>query len=187
MKKIILCAFGASFLLLAGCKSGEGGDPKIVLTKFFNAISKKNIDEAKKYVTKDSEGMMSLVQMGMQSAGDKSNDMLNYGKENIEFGAATIDGDKATVPVKDKKSGEATDFTLKKESGDWKVAFDKSTLMEMAQKKMKDHGMGKMHNGMNQSMDSMSNENMQNIDSIKNDAMGRAQKMMDSVNGKSEK
>ena len=186
MKKIILCTFAASFLLLAGCKSGEG-DPKIVLTKFFEAISKKNIDEAKNYVTKDSEGMMSLVQMGMQNAGDKSNDMLNYGKENIEFGAATINGDKATVPVKDKKSGETTDFTLKKESGDWKVAFDKSTLMEMAQKKMKEHPMGKMKNGMNNSMDSMSNEDMQNIDSIKNDAMERAQKMMDSVNGKSEK
>ncbi len=187
MKKIILWAFAAPFLLLAGCKSGEGGDPKIVLTKFFDAISKKNIDEAKKYVTKDSEGMMSLVQMGMQNAGDKSNDMLNYGKENIEFGAATIDGNKATVTVKDKKSGETTDFTLKKESGDWKVAFDKSTLMEMATKKMKEHGMGKMNKGMNDSMKGVSTEDMQNIDLIKNDAMGRAQKMMDSVNGKSEK
>ena len=94
MKKIILCAFTTLFLLLTGCKSGDGGDPKIVLTKFFEAISIKNIDEAKKYVTKDSEGMMSMVQMGMQSAGDKSNDMLNYGKENIEFGTATIDATK---------------------------------------------------------------------------------------------
>lgn len=187
MKKIILCAFAASFLLLAGCKSGEGSDPKIVLTKFFDAISNKNIDEAKKYVTKDSEGMMSMVQMGMQSGGDKSNDMLNYGKENIEFGTATIDGDKATVPVKDKKSGETTDFTLKKENGDWKVAFDKSTLMEMAQKKMKEHGIGKMKNGMSDSIEGMSKEDMQNIDSIKNDAMEQARKMMDSVNGKSEK
>ncbi len=187
MKKIILCAFTTSFLLLAGCKSGDGGDPKIVLTKFFEAISTKNIDEAKKYVTKDSEGMMSMVQMGMQSAGDKSNDMLNYGKENIEFGTSSIEGDKATVPVKDKKSGETTDFTLKKESGDWKVAFDKSTLMEMAQKKMKEHGMGKMNNGMNDSMHAMSKEDMQNIDSIKNDAMGRAQKMADSMNEKNGK
>ncbi len=184
MKKIILYAIAALFILLTGCKSGEGGDPKIVLTKFFNAISSKNVDEAKKYVTKDSEGMMSMVQMGMQSAGDKSNDMLNYGKENIEFGTATIDGDKATIPIKDKKSGETTDFTLKKESGEWKVAFDKSTLMEMAQKKMKEHGMGTMRKGMNDSMNEMSKEDMQNIDSIKNDAMERAGKIMDSVTKK---
>lgn len=183
MNKIILCAFVSAFLLLAGCKSGDG-DPKIVLTKFFEAISNKNIDEAKKYVTKDSEGMMSMMQMGMQSAGEKSNDILNYGKENIEFGTASIDGDKATVPVKDKKSGETTDFTLRKESGDWKVAFDKSTLMEMAQKKMKEHGMDKMKNGMNGSMDGMSKEDIQNIDSIRNNAMEQAGKMMDSMKNK---
>ncbi|MEO6220414.1 MAG: hypothetical protein ABIO81_08305 [Ginsengibacter sp.] len=184
MRKIILSALAVSFLLLSGCKSGEGGDPKIVLTKFFDALSKKNIDEAKKYVTKDSEGMMGMVQMGMQSAGDKSNEMLNYAKENIEFGTAAIEGDKATVPVKDKKSGETTDFVLKKESGDWKVAFDKSTLMEMAQKKMKEHPMSKMKNGMSDSIEGMDREDMQNIDSIKNDAMERAQETIDSINKK---
>ena len=111
---------------------------------FFDALAKKDFTAVKKYTTKDSEGMMSMMQMGMQNMGDKSNEMINYEKENIELGTAVIDGDKATVPVKDKKSGEITDFTLKKESGDWKVAFDKSTLMEMAQKKMKEHGMGGM-------------------------------------------
>ncbi|MEP6583878.1 MAG: hypothetical protein ABJA90_06415 [Ginsengibacter sp.] len=186
MKKIILFVFTVSFFVFTGCKSGDAGDPKIVLTKFFEAISKKNIDEAKKYVTKDSEGMMGMVQMGMQSAGDKSNDMLNYGKENIEFGTATIDGDKATVPIKDKKSGESTDFTLKNEGGEWKVAFDKSTLMEMAQKKMKEHGMGGMR-GMNDSLSGMSKEDMQHIDSIKNDAIQQGQKMMDSANIKGDK
>ena len=108
---------------------------------------------------------MNMIQMGMQNMGDKSNEMINYQKENLEVGTAVIAGDKATVPVKDKKSGETTDFTLKKESGDWKVAFDKSTLMEMAQKKMKEHGMGGMHNGMNDSSESINNRSLQNIDS----------------------
>ncbi len=161
---------------MPGCKTSDGGDPKVVLVKFFDAISKKNIDEAKKYVTKDSEGMMSLVQMGMQSMGGKENDMLNYQKENIDIGAALIDGDKATVPIKDKKSGEMTDFTLRRESGDWKVAFDKSTLMEMAQKKMKEHGMGNMRKGMNDSMN-----NMPDIDSLRNENMQQVPEMTDSV------
>ncbi|MEP6926941.1 MAG: hypothetical protein ABI834_04855 [Ginsengibacter sp.] len=182
MKRIILCALTVSLLIISGCKSG-GGDPKIALTKFFDAIAKKNIDEAKKYVTKDSEAMMGMVQMGMQNMGDKANGMMDYQKENIELGTAVIDGDKATVPVKDKKSGESTDFTLRKESGDWKVAFDKSTLMEMAQKKMKEHGMGGMHhNGMNDSLGSINNRSMENIDSVSQEDMQKAQKMMDSAN-----
>ena len=119
--------------------------------------------------------------MGMDKDGRQSNEMINYQKENIELGTAVIDGDKATVPVKDKKSGETTDFTLKKES-DWKVAFDKSTLMEMAQKKMKEHGMGGMRNGMNDSLGSINNRSMQNIDSVSKEDMREAQKMMDSAN-----
>lgn len=176
MKKIFLSAFAATLLLFTGCKSSEG-DPKLVLTKFFEAVSNKNIEEAKKYVTKDSEGMMSMMQMGMQSAGESSNDMLNYGKANMQLGSAAVDGDKATVPVTDKKSGETTDFTLKKEDGTWKVAFDKSTLMEMAQKKMKEHGMGNMKNR----LDSMTPEDRERIDSLRNAAMEKANEMTDTT------
>ena len=52
-----------------------------------------------------------------------------------------IEGDKATVAVKDKTSGESTNFILKKESGNWKVAFDKASLMQMGTDKMKEKGM----------------------------------------------
>lgn len=183
MKKIIVSALTASILILAACKSG-GGDPKVALRNFFDALVKKDFTTVKKYTTKDSEGMISMIQMGMQTMGDKPNGMINYEKENIELGAAVIDGDKATVPVKDKKSGETTEFTLKKESGDWKVAFDKSTLMEMAQKKMKEHGMGKMLNGMNDSLGSINNRSLQNIDTVSREDMQKAQKMIDSANKK---
>jgi Domain of unknown function (DUF4878) len=181
MKKIIVSALTVSILIVAGCKSG-GGDPKVVLMNFFEALAKKDFTAVKKYTTKDSESMMSMMQMGMQNMGDKSNEMINYQKENIELGTAVIDGDKATIPVKEKKSGETTDFILKKESGDWKVAFDKSTLMEMAQKKMKEHGMGKMLNGMTDSLGSINNRSMQNIDSVSHEDMEKAKKLMDSVN-----
>ncbi len=103
----------------------------------------------------------------------KEDGMLNYEKGNIDIGTAVIDGDKAIVPIKDKKSGETTDFTLRKESGAWKVAFDKSTLMEMAQKKMKEHG-GDMHKDMKDSlpkMDSADRENMQRAEEIADSIM----------------
>ncbi|MDQ2720492.1 MAG: DUF4878 domain-containing protein [Bacteroidota bacterium] len=160
MKKTTLLLISAFLLIFSGCQSG-GGDPKAVLNHFFDALVKKNIDEAKKYVTKDSEGMMGMVQMGMNSVPD-SNGAMMYKKENMEMGDAVITGDKATIPVKDKKSGEVTDFVLKKESGDWKVAFDKSTLMDMAQKKMKEHNI----NGI-KGMDSAHPENM-NMDTLQN-------------------
>jgi len=163
----VLCSFLMALILTAaGCKTG-GGNPKLVLANFFDALAKKDFTAAKKYTTKDSEGLLSMMQMAMQSMGDKSNEMAKFEKEHIELGSAVIDGDKATVPVKDKQSGETTDFTLKKESGDWKVAFDKSTLMEMAQKKMKEHGFSDA--GHNATKDSL--EGMRDV-----------QKMMDSAN-----
>ena len=178
MKKIMLLMITAFVVILAGCKSG-GGNPKTVLNHFFDALANKNIGEAKKYVTKDSEGMLGMVEMGMKNMPDSSSEMM-YKKENMEMGDAVISGDRATIPVKDKKSGEETDFVLKKESGDWKVAFDKSTLMEMAQKKMKEHwinGMGGMDSGMNKNMDSLHNH----LKNISKEDMEHAKKMMDSA------
>lgn len=180
MKKIILGFLALSIIVLAGCKSG-GGDPKKVLTEFFDALARKDFTAVKKYSTKDSEGMLNMVQMGMANIKDSAQSM-QYNKENVEIGDAAVDGDKATIPVKEKKSGETTDFTLRKESGDWKVAFDKSTLMEMAQKKMKEHGMNGMHPGMNDSLANMNHNNMQQMDSVSKEDMERAQKMMDSAN-----
>ncbi|MGH2565633.1 MAG: hypothetical protein ACRDE5_14045, partial [Ginsengibacter sp.] len=108
---------------------------------------------------------------------------MKFNKANLEMGDAVITGDMATVPVKEKSSGETTDFTLKKEDGSWKVAFDKSTLMGMAQKKMKEHGMGGMMNqGMNDSLNNINGGTMPNVDSMSSEDMGKARKMMDSAN-----
>ena len=73
MKKIIVLVVTALILILAGCNSGGGGDPKVTLMNFFDALAKKDFTAVKKYTTKDSEGMMNMVQMGMQNMGDKSN------------------------------------------------------------------------------------------------------------------
>jgi Domain of unknown function (DUF4878) len=181
MKKIILSVVTATIIILAGCKSG-GGDPKMVLSSFFDAMSKKDFTTVKKLTTKDSEGMMGMMQMAMQKMPDTS-ETMKFNRQNLEMGDAVINGDMATVPVKEKKSGETTDFTLKKEGGDWKVAFDKSTLMGMAQKKMKEHGMGGMMNhGMNDSLGNLNNSSMPNMDSVSKEDMQKAQKMMDSAN-----
>ena len=159
MKKIIVLAVTAFAIILTGCKSAGRGDPQTVLHNFLTALSQKDFAKAKTLATQDSDGMISMMEMGMQSMqnmnqgghADKMMEMIN----NMKMGSAVIDGDKATVPVIDSKTNESTDFLLKKEKGDWKVAFDMSTLMEMANKKMKEHGMPGMDTTqMRQGMDS---------------------------------
>ena len=181
MKRIILPVFTAViilFTLFTGCKSA-GGDPKIILSDFFDALAKKDFTTAKKYTTKDSEGMLGMMEMAMQKMPD-STAAIQYKKENIELGKALINGDVATVPVKDRKSGESVDFTLKNEDG-WKVAIDFSTLMQMAQKKMQEHGMGGLQNMMNDSL-KMMNGSIPNVDSLSTERMMEVRKMMDSAN-----
>lgn len=152
MKRIILS--GAIILAFGviGCKSG-GDDPKGVLKSFMEALAKKDIEGAKKFATKDSEAMLGMIQMGMSMAPKDTKDST-YDSDNMEFGDAKIEGDKATVPVKNKKNGETTNYTLKKEGGAWKVAFDKATMTQMGTDKMKD--MNNNGTDLNNTMDSAS-------------------------------
>lgn len=186
MKKIIVIIVAALVVILPGCKSGSGANPKEVLNHFFDALSKKDINEAKKYATKDSEGMLSMMQMGMQNMNNEHADRMMEMVNNMQMGNATVTGDKATVPVTDKKSGETTDFLLKKENGDWKVAFDMATLMEMANKKMKEHGM----NGTGNSYGVDSSHMHEDLDSANRnlkEKMEHAQKLMDSLKAAQQK
>lgn len=131
----------AAILFLAGCNNNAtSGDPKAVLSAFMTALSKKDVETAKKYVTADSEGMLSMMQMSIKNmeAPDATN---QFNPDKITIGEAKIDGNEAQVPVTEKTSGETVNFILKKESGDWKVAFDLNTLARMAQEKMKEKGM----------------------------------------------
>lgn len=165
MKKITVLAISVFLVVLSGCKSSGKGDPKQVLHSFLTALSNKDFSKAKTLATKDSDRMLSMMEMGMQQMqnmnqgghADKMMEMLG----NMKMGDANVKGDQATVTVTDTKSNESTDFLLKKEDGDWKVAFDISTLTDMANKKMQEHGMQGMGNidsgAIRQRMDSMMN------------------------------
>jgi|SRR6185437_571197 hypothetical protein len=178
MKRIFLFSSIALLISLAGCKSGAYKDPKTVLSNFFDAMAKKDFTEAKKYTTDDSEPMMNMAQMAMQNMNDDSSRILQYRKENIEIEDAVTNGDNATVPVKDRKSGEVIDFTLKKENSQWKVSVNLPTILQMARKKMKEHGM----DGMIDSLGNINSMSVPNIDSISKEKMEHAHKMIDSMN-----
>ncbi|MEO8822736.1 MAG: hypothetical protein ABI366_04115 [Ginsengibacter sp.] len=175
MKKMFIAAITISFLIFSGCQSAGKEDPKEVLHSFLTAMSQKDFTKAKTLATQDSDGMISMMEMGMQSMqngngndhADKMMELVN----NMKIGSAVVDGDKASVSVTDSKSNESTDFQLKKEKGDWKVAFDMTTLTDMANKKMKDHGMDMNSPEIREKMDSaMQNMHKRQSDGSTNDS-----------------
>lgn len=140
--KRYLIVFIVVVLLGFGCdtNSGTTGNPKEVVDKFFTAMTARDMVTARKYATQESETMFNLIDMGMKMAPEKMNNQV-IDKSRVEYGSAVINGDDATVPLKDKVSGETTQINLKKQNGSWKVAFDMNTLLNMGHTKMKEKGM----------------------------------------------
>ena len=145
MKKMMLILFLGVYIFGTGCNSEIGigdNEPGTVLGKFLDALAKKDIDEAKKYVTKDSEPFLNMMKIGISMAAKNDNQI--YKKEDIIISDAVIKGDKATINVKDKNSGHDSHFILKKEDGKWKVAFDPASFIEMSGQKIEDGDLQKM-------------------------------------------
>jgi len=138
MRKLVFALAAFSLVAIAGCNSAKD-DPASVLTQFFTALSKKDIKTARTLATKDSESMLSMMEMGMNMDKGKD-DSPKFSPADMEFGEVKIDGDKAIIPVKEKKTGESMNYTLKKEDGKWKVAFDKSTMMDMGNENLNEEG-----------------------------------------------
>ena len=178
MKKLFVAVLAFSTIYLSSCNSG-GGDPKTVLTGFFDAMAKKDFVEARKLATADSKSMLDMMEQGMKMAGNVAEDKTHdkFDKSKMEMGEAKIDGDKATVNVKELKGGESIDFVLKKEEGSWKVAMDMGTMMNIGMQKMKEKGM-------DGALDSLTNE-LKNInpDSLK-ELMNKSMKVIDSLKSK---
>ncbi len=181
MKNLFLVfALASSVFLITGCGS-SGGDPKATLSAFFDAMSKKDIAAARNLATADSKNMLDLMETGLKMSKDNT-DTDKYDKSKMEIGEAKIDGDKATIAVKEKEADETVNFTLKKESGEWKVAFDKASIMEMATDKMKEKGVSL--DSLHESMEELKNIN---IDSLKEgidkgiQALDSAKQLLESI------
>jgi hypothetical protein len=168
MKKLLFATAIVASVCIIGCKGSGGGNPSEVLSEFFDAMIKKDKVKIKELSTAESASMLSLMEMGMEKGGK---DMDKFDKTKMEIGTAIIDGDKAKVPVKEKGNGETVNFPMKKEGGKWKVAFDKTSMMEMATDKMKDKGMN-IGDSLTNAMDKLKG---MNTDSL-SDAVKKAMK-----------
>lgn len=167
MERLIVFVSVMLLITVVGCKNNDSSDPKQVIMNFMEALGKKDVEGAKKYATKDSEMMLEMISQGMKQEGLNTKE-TGFNKNNMEFGDAKIEGNMATVAVKDKASGELLNYTLKKEDSGWKVAFDKATMMKMGTDKMKEKGMDM--NDLDKGMDSTTKKMLDNLNRMQDSA-----------------
>jgi hypothetical protein len=175
LKKFNLPVFLALIFIFTGCISG-GADlnPKNALSSFFDALSIKNFYKAKSYTTGDSEGMMNMAQLVMQNIPDSSQ-QLYFGTNNLVLGNAVINGDYATVPVKNKNSDKPVDFSLRKVNGQWKVSMNISTVLQMTRQQPE-------FSQMNDSLSNLNTATGPGTQTMTLKEMRDARKKMDSIN-----
>jgi hypothetical protein len=139
MKKIFTRMMLASLVVVFGCGS-DTSDPTQSLKSFLQALEKQDYAEAKKYATDESKSLLDLMAMGNSSNQADSSSSKSSTVERIIFGDPTINGEKATVTVQQKVDQTPVTFTLKKIGNDWKVAFDKTTLLGMGMEQLNEKG-----------------------------------------------
>ncbi|MBS1744094.1 MAG: hypothetical protein JST81_13765 [Bacteroidetes bacterium] len=159
-------------LMGTGCKNENSNDPKSVLTKFFKALSKKDIATARKLTTEEGQFMLDYIEQVIKT--DKGISFTGaMEQDKIEYGQPVIDKDQATISVKELTSGTSMNYTLKLQDKQWKVDFNIASLL-------------------NEGIDQMKKEGMEPIDSIQKalDDFRKINKMLedstliDSVNNK---
>lgn len=148
MKKTLLfITFAAIISIFAvSCSPKDSSDPKTVLVAFAERLAKKDFDGAAALATSDSRSTIDMVKMGMEMA-EKMNAPLPENDpvaqlNNAEFSEAKIEGDKAVVTLTNKtnKQQPPIDFTLLKESGEWKVDFSMAALTNMGRNQIQQQG-----------------------------------------------
>jgi len=142
MKKILSWLSLVTLVAIFGCGS-DASDPTDALKSFLQAVEKQDYAEAKKYATDDSKSLLELMAMGNASKSDDSATTKASTLDQMIFGSPSIQGDKATITVQQKLDQTPVTFTLKKIGNDWKVAFDKTTLLGMGMEQLNEKGAAK--------------------------------------------
>jgi hypothetical protein len=119
-------------VLFAGCASNQppatAGGPSDVLRQYVAASQKQDIAAMKNLLSKDS---LELIERSARSQGTTTDELLRREstvkiKNAIETRSEKIEGDAATVEIRNETTGE---FDMKmpfvRENGAWKLARDK--------------------------------------------------------------
>ena len=124
----LAAALIATTLAATACSKLGGSSPTATLKAFYEATQKKDAEGIKKTLSK---GTLEMLE-GFAKAQNKTLDeSLKSGLANDtssgnmpETRNEKVDGDKATVEVKNDKTGQWESVPFVKEEGNWKIAFD---------------------------------------------------------------
>lgn len=122
------------FLFLWGCKHNPGPDE--VTKKFLSAVQEANYTEAKKYATEDSKAMLEALSAFQKMLPESSQE--KFRNENIIIKKVEIKDTLAVVTYAGDKDTTNKILKLKKENGEWKVAFTKETVLPELNKPLDD-------------------------------------------------
>ena len=136
MKKRTLFVALMLMLAVAGCKSGSS--PTATFKAFFEAQQKKDVAGMKKNLSKTSLAIME------KSAKEQNKTIDDAIKEQLENPASKTDkipeirnekinGNEATLELRNEDTNKWDTMYFVKEDGDWKVALDK-TMEELIKK-----------------------------------------------------
>lgn len=133
MKRLKTKAFimGVAVIALATAAACNrwGSSPSSTFTAFYKASKNKDIDAAKKMFSKRT---LELFEVQAKAQNRTVEDMLKEGLERKpmpdkmpETRNEKINGENATLEIKDDESGRWDTLTFVKEDGQWKIALDK--------------------------------------------------------------
>ncbi|HEY0428045.1 MAG TPA: hypothetical protein VGC76_09720 [Pyrinomonadaceae bacterium] len=137
---LALCA-----LFIVGCSglTGKTRTPTETLKALSEASKKKDVDGIKKLLSKGTLQLLDKVALDAKTTPDEL--LKKEGgapmKDLPELRGEKIEGDTATVEVKNDITGDFEQMPLVKEDGEWKVAFDKylDVMKQKLQENMKNN------------------------------------------------
>jgi hypothetical protein len=124
-----MCLALAIFVLVvSACSLLRGSSPTATFKKFFEASKKKDVAGIRKTLSKGSLEMFDKIAKEQNKTTDdmlKDVDKDSKSEAMPETRNEKIDGDMATLEVKNEKTGKWDSLPFVKENGEWKIAFDK--------------------------------------------------------------
>lgn len=135
MKKIIVLLFIAAGFAACNGKTDQASSPTAAIDAMFTAMKNGNMDDIKKFITKNDVAMIESAEKLMNSIdsgaiqkmkakmGDEFKDKVKDVKYTLKN--EKIDGDKATVDAEVTEGGKVDThtFNLVKEDGSWKISL----------------------------------------------------------------
>lgn len=127
---IALVALAMVVIAVAGCGWLGGSSPTAAMLSFYEASRNQDTTAMKKYLSKASIDMMEKMAKERNKSLDEylKDGKLGRGDKDPkvpEVRNEKIDGDKATLEIKDAERDKWETIPFVKEDGSWKIALDK--------------------------------------------------------------